>query len=134
VFYNVHRGSAVPAFVGAIDLAKIYFLYGAGEIRHMLLLGFGAFWAEKEITTALDNGSVLRCEMSRSVEMIRSLGVLHQDLRPDNVLWNAELERALTIDFHRSMLVRRPTAKRTRSLKRPPCRADMCEAKRLRVR
>ncbi|GIK05139.1 hypothetical protein Aspvir_009241 [Aspergillus viridinutans] len=123
------QGSAVPVFVGAIDLAKIYFLHGAGEIRHMLLLGWGG-----EITTALENGSALRREISKSVKEIRSLGVLHQDLRPDNVLWNAELERALIIDFHHSMLVRRPPAKQTRSLKRPPYGADMCEAKRLHVR
>ncbi|KAI3124175.1 hypothetical protein CBS147326_8404 [Penicillium roqueforti] len=31
------QGSSVPVFLGAINLAKIYFLHGAGEIRHMLL-------------------------------------------------------------------------------------------------
>ncbi|KAJ5932869.1 hypothetical protein N7516_007358 [Penicillium verrucosum] len=35
------QGSAVPIFLGTIDLAKIYFLHGAGEIRHMLLMGWG---------------------------------------------------------------------------------------------
>ena len=33
------QGSAVPVFLGTIDLAKIYFLHGAGEIRHMLVMG-----------------------------------------------------------------------------------------------
>jgi hypothetical protein len=32
------QGSAVPVFLGAIDLELIYFLHGAGEIRHMLLM------------------------------------------------------------------------------------------------
>jgi hypothetical protein len=31
------QGSAVPVFPGAIDLAEIYILHGAGRIRHMLL-------------------------------------------------------------------------------------------------
>ena len=37
------QGSAVPVFLGKIDLAKVYFLHWAGEIRHMLiwLLGVG---------------------------------------------------------------------------------------------
>lgn len=40
--YSVLRrvqGSAVPVFLGPIDLAHIYFLHGGGEIRHMLLIG-----------------------------------------------------------------------------------------------
>ena len=32
------QGSAVPVFLGRIDLAQVYFLHGAGEIRHMLLI------------------------------------------------------------------------------------------------
>jgi hypothetical protein len=35
------QGSAVPVFLVAIDLAKIYFLRGAGQIRHMLSMGWG---------------------------------------------------------------------------------------------
>ncbi|CDM27595.1 unnamed protein product [Penicillium roqueforti FM164] len=33
------QGSAMPVFLGTIDLAKIYFLHRAGEIRHMLVIG-----------------------------------------------------------------------------------------------
>ncbi|KAJ5641197.1 hypothetical protein N7490_005197 [Penicillium lividum] len=36
------QGSAVPVFLGMIDLEKIYFLHGAGPIRHMLVMGWGA--------------------------------------------------------------------------------------------
>ncbi|KAK6810459.1 hypothetical protein RU639_013789 [Aspergillus parasiticus] len=35
------QGRAVPVFLGAIDLAVIYFLEGAGRIRHMLLMAWG---------------------------------------------------------------------------------------------
>lgn len=40
--------------------------------------------------------------------------VLHQDLRLANFLWNAELGRALIIDFHLSDLDRRLMKKRMR--------------------
>ncbi|RAL06619.1 uncharacterized protein BO97DRAFT_439034 [Aspergillus homomorphus CBS 101889] len=32
------QGSAVPVFLGLLNLAKIFFLHGVGEIRHMLLM------------------------------------------------------------------------------------------------
>jgi hypothetical protein len=33
------QGSVIPVFLRAIDLAKVYFLHGAGDIQHMLLMG-----------------------------------------------------------------------------------------------
>lgn len=35
------QGSALPVFLGAIDLAQSYFLHGAGEIQHILLMSWG---------------------------------------------------------------------------------------------
>lgn len=122
------QGSSVPVFLGAIDLAKIYFLHGAGEIRHMLLMGWGGEYVGN-----------IRCEetrqraISRSVKEVHSFGVLHQDLRPENILWNAELKRALIIDFHRCTLDHRPMHKRPGSLKRLRCAHKERESKRVRV-
>ncbi|KAJ5131203.1 uncharacterized protein N7515_007242 [Penicillium bovifimosum] len=121
------QGSAVPVFLGKIDLVKIYFRYGV-EIRHMLVMG----WAG-ESTAKLEQTSDLRRETKRSNKEIRSLGVRHLDLRPDNILWNAELGRALIIDFHRSELDRRRTADRSRSSKRSRHKAEISESKRVRV-
>ncbi|CEL07057.1 hypothetical protein ASPCAL10222 [Aspergillus calidoustus] len=89
------QGSAVPVLLGAIDLAQIYFLHGARSIRHMLLMGWGG---ESVYPNTLD--MAIQRAIYRSVKEIRSYGIVHQDLRPDNSLWNAELERALIIDFH----------------------------------
>ncbi|KAJ5971845.1 uncharacterized protein N7479_001763 [Penicillium vulpinum] len=122
------QGSAVPVFLGKIDLAKIYFLHGAGQIRHMLVMG----WAG-ESTAKLEQTAELRREIKRSKKTIRALGVRHSDLRPDNILWNAELGRALIIDFHRCELDCRPATERSRSLKRPQHKAQMPGAKRVRV-
>ncbi|PWY70875.1 hypothetical protein BO94DRAFT_560537 [Aspergillus sclerotioniger CBS 115572] len=100
--YNVLRraqGSAVPVFLGAIDLAKSYFLHGAGVIRHMLIMA----WAG-ELIHKLEHDRTIAREIARSEKEILSIGVLHQDLRSDNILWNAELGRALIIDFHCSVL------------------------------
>ena len=98
------QGSAVPVFLGTIDLAKIYFLHGAGEIRHMLVMGWGG-----ESTTSMELTPILLQEIHKSNREIKALGIIHEDLRRDNILWNEELGRALIIDFHRSTLKSRPT-------------------------
>ncbi|RAL06793.1 uncharacterized protein BO97DRAFT_438911 [Aspergillus homomorphus CBS 101889] len=74
------QGSAVP----------IYFRHGAGEIRHMLLM------------------ATMEHAISLSKQEVSSLGVVHDDLRPENILWSDELQRALIIDFHRCHLKHRP--------------------------
>lgn len=106
----------------------IYFLHGAGQIRHMLLMGWGG-----EPIHKLEDVEAIRHEVSRSQKKIRSLGVLHQDLRSDNMLWNAELERVLIIDFHRSQLDSRPMKKRVRLREQHSCGAEAHGRKRLRI-
>ncbi|KAK9236709.1 hypothetical protein V1525DRAFT_195030 [Lipomyces kononenkoae] len=95
------QGSAVPVFLGAIDLKKIYFL-DYSDVRHMLLMS----WGGKD-TTELEHSQALLHEIERSRKEIRALGVVHGDLRFENVLWNEELGRAQIIDFHRSVLAPR---------------------------
>ncbi|EEQ35329.1 hypothetical protein McanCB56680_004681 [Microsporum canis] len=99
-FLRRAQGSAVPVFLGCIDLKMIYYLHGAGAIKHMLLMGWGG-----EDTSKIEGSQQLDDEISRSKKEIRAMGVDHQDLKPNNILWNAELGRALIIDFHRSRLI-----------------------------
>jgi predicted Ser/Thr protein kinase len=122
------QGSAVPVFLGTINLLKIYFLHGAGEIRHMLVMGWGGeSMASKELTPELLK------EIRKSNKEIEALGIIHKDLRRDNVLWNEELGRALIIDFHRSTLKSRPTLQLPRAIKRRLCQTEIRDPKRLRV-
>ncbi|QQK46652.1 Protein kinase-like domain [Penicillium digitatum] len=104
------QASAVPVFLGTIDLKKIYFLHGAGEIRHMLVMGWGG-----ESTATMELTPGLLKNINKSNKEIEALGIFHEDLRPDNILWNEELRRALIIDFHRSTLKCRPAPKRSRA-------------------
>ncbi|CAP95263.1 hypothetical protein EN45_067460 [Penicillium chrysogenum] len=122
------QGSAVPVFMGTIDLAKIYFLHGAGQIRHMLVMGWGG-----KCTATMELTQRLRREIHKSNKEIKALGIVHKDLRRDNVLWSEELGRALIIDFHRSTLRCRPARQRPGAAKRRLFRVEAGDAKRLRV-
>ncbi|KAK9311345.1 hypothetical protein V1524DRAFT_419076 [Lipomyces starkeyi] len=65
------QGSAVPVFLGAINLKQIYF-HDDGDIRHMLLMA----WGGKD-TTELEHSKALFHEIERSKREIRALGVVH---------------------------------------------------------
>ncbi|EGD95585.1 hypothetical protein TESG_03058 [Trichophyton tonsurans CBS 112818] len=94
------QGSAVPVFLGPIDLRMVYHVHGAGSIERMLLMGWGG-----QKVSSLQSLPELTEHIERSKRQILDLGVVHEDLKPDNILWNSELQRALIIDFHRSRLV-----------------------------
>lgn len=76
---------------------------------------------------------IIQHAVSRSVREIRRFGVVHQDLRPDNILWNAELGRALIIDFQLCTLDRRLLHKHPGALKRLRCGSEERHSKRVRV-
>ncbi|QQK40517.1 Protein kinase-like domain [Penicillium digitatum] len=101
---------------------------GAGEIRHMLLMGWGG-----ESISTMELSPLLREEIRKSCKEIRSLGIIHEDFRHDNVLWNEELGRALIIDFHRISLRNRPNRHRLQNSKRRHCGTEAKPTKRLRV-
>lgn len=94
----------------------------------MLLMGWGG-----ESTASMELAPWLHREIRRSNKEIKALGIIHEDLRRDNVLWNEELGRALIIDFHRSTLKYRPTLQQSRAVKRQLCQPETGDPKRLRA-
>jgi Lipopolysaccharide kinase (Kdo/WaaP) family len=118
------QGVAVPVFLGAIDLDMIYFLHGAGEIRHMLLMAWGG--------ESIRAGEML-VEISRSKKRIRKLGVVHGDLRLPNMLWNEEVGEVMIIDFHRSQIDSQLVREHAQSLKRSRTLQEAGESKRRRL-
>jgi hypothetical protein len=102
-FYQIlgnAQGSVVPVFLGVIDMAQTYFLHGAGEIQHMLLMA----WGGEPLTQSQWQDKLKYVKKSHA--RIRELGVRHGDVRPPNTLWNSELNCVLIIDFHKSQLTK----------------------------
>jgi hypothetical protein len=102
------QGSAVPVFLGSIDLANIFFLHGGACIKHMMLLS----WGGKQADLVLER-SVLSRELEKSQREIRALGVYHvDDQHGGNYLWNPEQGRVQIIDYHDAKLIRARKTKR----------------------
>jgi hypothetical protein len=84
-------------------MAQSYFLHGAGEIQHMLLMAWGGESLSQSQWQDKLSG------VKKSHAMIRELGVRHGDVQRSNTLWNSELNCVLIIDFHKSKLLKRQT-------------------------
>lgn len=106
-FYEILSSAqaiATTVFLGAIDMAQSYFLHGAGEIQHMLLMA----WAGEPLTGSQWQAKFPAVRQAHG--KIHKLGVRHGDVRPPNTLWNSELNRVLIIDFHKSELSKKHLA------------------------
>jgi serine/threonine protein kinase len=103
------QGMCVPVFLGAADLDWPYRYDFQVRVVHMIFLSWGG--------DCIDGGSCAKRSLSkdeqrkrsyqviRSVRAIHNQGVVHADIRKDNVLWRAETEQAIIIDFERAELV-----------------------------
>ena len=102
------QGSAIPVYLGNIDLERTYFLDVGVKIIHMMFMSWGGHNLYEQTPSAPP--ARLEQEKQRSMSEIRRLGVLHKDKRLANMLWDESQQRVLLIDFERSAFqaVKRP--------------------------
>jgi RIO-like serine/threonine protein kinase len=74
-----------------------------------------------ESTAMMELAPWLHQEIRRLNKEIKALGIVHEDHRRDNILWNKELGRALIIDFHHSASKSQPVSQRQQTAKRRQC-------------
>ncbi|MCJ1407398.1 hypothetical protein MMC19_001469 [Ptychographa xylographoides] len=99
------QGIHVPIYLGSIDLDSPYY-YGAGiRIVHLMLLSWaGEGLDETKILTDTDKQR-WTSDLVLAVKAIHGVGVLHQDIRMPNLLWNKETKRVMMIDFERAEIL-----------------------------
>ncbi|KAF2744340.1 hypothetical protein M011DRAFT_408562 [Sporormia fimetaria CBS 119925] len=98
------QGIHVPVYLGNIDLETPYYYEGICELVHMMFLSFGGRLISKHLTS--ENKAYVTRSADYAAQAIHSLGVLHRDLMPRNMLWNAETGRVMVIDFERAEVVK----------------------------
>ncbi|KAL8910202.1 MAG: hypothetical protein Q9171_004500 [Xanthocarpia ochracea] len=100
------QGRAVPVYLGNINLVQKYYLTLGVRIRHMMLLSWGGelsgYNDEEKPTDSV--GRMIRREAFRTLREIEDEGVDQRDFRPPNLLWNAEVQRVMVIDFERAVI------------------------------
>ena len=92
------QGTAVPVYLGNVDLVDCYYLDVGVRILHMLLMSWGG---ETIAETVSQN------EVQRTVREVRRAGIDQQDFRTENILWNEKKKRAMLIDFERAVYIER---------------------------
>ena len=89
------QGKMIPVYFRNINLIKKYYLDWV-EIEHMLLMSWAGEMADEA------NIANLNEEIKRSLQDMLREGVIHGDVRESNILWNAEQQRVMLIDFEHS--------------------------------
>ena len=102
------QGIHVPVCLGGIDLHRPYYYDFRVRITHILLLSWaGESGRVGDGQTVGGTGQQRRVEeLVESLSCIHRAGVLHGDIRADNIRWNAEAGRIMLIDFERSTFLR----------------------------
>ncbi|KEY74535.1 hypothetical protein S7711_10103, partial [Stachybotrys chartarum IBT 7711] len=100
------QGINVPVFLGAIDLRsmkKIYYYDHRVYVVHMMFLSWGGYHMDPA-GRANGERSLLRDKAVRSLRAIHQQGVIHKDVRLENMLFSPETKGVMMIDFERALL------------------------------
>lgn len=92
---NTLQGKAIPVYLGNVDLKSPFRLTTRAINVHLILLS----WAGEAAWRCGIESERLWLETERKYHEVAALGVQQGDMRPQNVLWNVELDRAILIDF-----------------------------------
>jgi len=103
------QGFVVPAFLGIVSPSIGYRLPTA-EVVHMMLMSWGG-----EVATRMGLPNLTE-EVARSLNAVRREGVVHNDERAPNMLWNEERRCVMVIDFDCTDVLPPLTYKRVSSL------------------
>jgi hypothetical protein len=113
------QGIHVPVFLGAINLGlmnRIYYYDHRVYVMHMTFLSWGGY--ELDPTGIMGDvsgvggvegvegvGEQLEEKAMRSLRAMHQQGVVHKDVRTANMLFNAEVNGVMMIDFERALLL-----------------------------
>ena len=104
------QGVSVPVFLGSIDLRpmnKVYYYDHRVYVVYMSFLSWGGYNLD-HFDVADDVGKRLAGKTLQSLRAMHRQGVVHKDVRRNNMLFNPETNRVMIIDFERSLLEHPP--------------------------
>ncbi|KAH6640661.1 hypothetical protein F5144DRAFT_618382 [Chaetomium tenue] len=95
------QGSDIPVFLGRLHLRQPYdYDYGM-QVVYMLFLSWGGECVlSRKAALGIDQAALDR-QLLPLLQKVHDLGVVHMDVRGQNVLWCEETRRVMLIDFER---------------------------------
>ncbi|APA10236.1 hypothetical protein sscle_06g050060 [Sclerotinia sclerotiorum 1980 UF-70] len=96
------QGIRVPVCLGSINLAHPYYYDIGVQIVHMIILSWAGEKLDRDMILKHMNQKRLDILVTQSVEEVHHAGIFHGDARIPNMLWNAEMDGFMLIDFERS--------------------------------
>ncbi|MCJ1472398.1 hypothetical protein MMC13_001046 [Lambiella insularis] len=90
------QGKLIPVYLGNIDLDRPRLDFRV-RIIHMLLMSWGGERIDK-----VKGERTFDMKIKQFERQIARMGVQHEDIRPQNVLWSQETEGVMFIDLERA--------------------------------
>ncbi|EON64125.1 hypothetical protein W97_03355 [Coniosporium apollinis CBS 100218] len=107
------QGICLPVYLGSLDLIHAHecdHMYGPQELVHLMFLSSAGEDLDTDNASKDDIATWTR-ELRRTVEAVNKAGVIHNSLKPSNMLWNKEVGRLMLVDFERAEIL--TSSKRT---------------------
>ncbi|KAG6144698.1 hypothetical protein E4U38_001962 [Claviceps purpurea] len=102
------QGVHVPVFLGAIDLRemnKFYWIYPEIRVVYFMFLSWGGYCIDRyEMAQFEISLERLEEQAEKTMVSVHDKGVIHQDVRWENILFNPETNGIMMIDFERADL------------------------------
>lgn len=99
----------IPICLGSIELYQPFYYDTGVRIMHFLLLSWAGKCLDDSKTAPGIDRQTWTMDLVRAVNAIHGAGVLHQDIRMPNLLWNEETKRVMVIDFEGAEIVKAKT-------------------------
>ena len=96
----------IPICLGSIDLDQPFYYDDGVRIMHFMLLSWAGECLDESKTAPSTDRQTWTSDLVRAVSAIHGAGVLHQDIRMPNLLWNEETKRVMVIDFEGAEIVK----------------------------
>ncbi|KAG5932789.1 hypothetical protein E4U60_004995 [Claviceps pazoutovae] len=104
------QGVHVPVFLGTIDLQtmdKDYWIYFGTYVVHMIFLSWGGHPLKRDLMNTLEIPWVERAE--QALQALHHEGVLQRDVEWSNILYNAEVNGVMLINFDCACMIGKST-------------------------
>lgn len=113
------QGMRIPVWMGNITLERPYPLVSLARVTQMMLMA----WAGSSIrTNSLPNHIDIEEEKKKTEQALISSNVSHNDIRNANMVWNAEREQIMALDFDQSVIHKRKASNSPSSAESPKSR------------